>query len=69
TLSTAFLPTDAEFVVTHVQVDELNNTKDKERRAQLFLRFADLRPEIVPTESLVWGVTRWGMGAWGVGKR
>jgi predicted nuclease of predicted toxin-antitoxin system len=60
------LPSNTEFVATHVQVDELNNTKDSERRAQLFLKFAELRPELVETESLIWGVTRWGMGRWGV---
>lgn len=33
------LPSEGEFVTTHVQIDEINNTLDKERRARLFLQF------------------------------
>lgn len=53
---------DGQFLVTHIQLDEINNTKDSERRAQLFLMFSKLRPEIVPTESFVWDVSRWDNG-------
>jgi predicted nucleic acid-binding protein len=56
------LPNDGSYIATHVQIDEINNTKNGERRAQLFLMFAKLRPEIVPTESLVWDVSRWDEG-------
>ena len=55
------LPTDGDFIATHVQMDELNKTKDEERRARLFIKFATMRPEVVPTESLVVGVSRIGL--------
>lgn len=51
----ATLPFDAELVATHVQIDEINRTTDTERRAQLFLQFAKIAPELLPTESGVWG--------------
>ena len=54
------LPTDVEFVATHVQIDELNNTKDADRRARLFLKFATTVAAVVPTESTVLGVSRLG---------
>ena len=61
------LPSDSPFLATHVQIDELNNTKDAERRARLFLMFAEVRPQVVPTESFVWDVSRWDHGKWGDG--
>ncbi len=61
------LPLDGQFMATHVQIDELNNTKDSERRAQLFLKFAEVGPTIAPTESFVWDVSRWDQGKWSDG--
>jgi rRNA-processing protein FCF1 len=61
------LPSDGPYLATHVQIDELNNTKDTERRARLFLMFAEVRPQVVPTESFVWDVSRWDHGKWGDG--
>jgi len=61
------LPSDGPYLATHVQIDELNNTKDAERRARLFLMFAEVRPQVVPTESFVWDVSRWDHGKWGDG--
>jgi predicted nucleic acid-binding protein len=57
-LSTEDIPADAELVATHVQIDELNRTRDDERRARLFLRFATLVDSVIPTESTVLGVSR-----------
>lgn len=54
------LPSDAEFFATHIQIDELNKTKDTERRAKLFLRFVETTPTLVPTESFTIGVSRIG---------
>jgi hypothetical protein len=54
------LPNDGEFVATHVQIDELNRTNDAERRVKLFLHFASVRPNMLPTESLILGVSRLG---------
>jgi hypothetical protein len=61
------LPSDAEYVATYVQVDEINKTSDHGRRAMLFLKFAHMRPQVVGTETMVWDVTRWGDGKWGDG--
>ena len=54
------LPSGGEFIATHIQIDELNNTSDKERRAKLLLIFAEIRPKIEPTETYVIGVGRVG---------
>lgn len=55
------LPSDGEFVVTHVQIDELNRTRDEERRARLFIKFATTVNGVVPTESMVAGISRIGL--------
>jgi len=34
------LPNDGDFIATHVQIDELNKTKDEERRARLLIKFS-----------------------------
>lgn len=65
-ISVEQLPNDGEFVASHIQVDEINNTTDKERRARLLLQFTQLRPQIMPTESAVWGVSRWNHAKWDV---
>lgn len=62
------LPGDADFVATHLQIDELNKTGDAERRALLLLKFAKVRPKMVPTESMVWDTSRWDHAKWGDGK-
>jgi predicted nucleic acid-binding protein len=63
------LPTDGEFIISHNQIDELNKTKDKEseRRAQLFLRFAQVAPKLAPTESIVLGTSRFSHAKFGAG--
>ena len=53
------LPSNSSFFASHIQIDEINKTQDSERRAQLFLRFAEVSPKIIPKESLVWDVSRW----------
>ena len=45
---------------THIQRDEINNTKNLERRSALLQVFKDVVSESVPTESLVVGVSRIG---------
>lgn len=45
---------------THIQRDEINNTRDPERRAALLEVFNDIVTETVPTGSLVVGVSRVG---------
>ena len=45
---------------THIQRDEINNTKDPGRRAALLQVFNDVVAETVPTNSAVIGVSRIG---------
>jgi predicted nucleic acid-binding protein len=61
------LPTDGEFIASHIQIDELGKTKDAERRAQLLTRFGELGVEVVKTESAVWGRSKYGGAKWGGG--
>ena len=56
-LSTDDLPAD-ELVATHIQIDELRRTPNAERRGRLLLRFETLVDSVVPTESMVLGVSR-----------
>ncbi|MFT5485310.1 MAG: putative nucleic acid-binding protein [Paracoccaceae bacterium] len=53
--------------VTHVQRDEINNTRKDDRREQLANKFTDVIPDnenIIPTRSAVWGVSNWGQSMW-----
>jgi predicted nucleic acid-binding protein len=52
------LPSDGGFAITHIQVDEINETKHQERRARLLLVQASLRCELLPTQSFVLDVSR-----------
>ena len=52
------LPADGGFAITHIQVDEINKTKDEERRARLALTQARLHCKLLLTESLVLDVSR-----------
>ncbi|MGH9850392.1 MAG: hypothetical protein ACREBD_11190 [Blastocatellia bacterium] len=61
------LPTGAELIATHIQIDEINRTSDPERRARLFLVFAHTQPAIVPTETGLWDVSRWDEAKWDEG--
>lgn len=45
---------------THIQRDEINNTKDPERKSALLRVFEEVTLESVPTDSLVLGVSRIG---------
>ncbi|MCR5863442.1 hypothetical protein LRS05_15545 [Flavobacterium sp. J372] len=51
---------DHKIIVTHIQIDELNECKDTEKRAQLFNRVVELKPEKISTETFVIGVSRIG---------
>ena len=50
----------ARFFATHVQLDEIKNTRNLERREQLLKVFEDVMDTKVATESLVLGVSRLG---------
>jgi hypothetical protein len=62
------LPFDGGFAITHIQVDEINKTRDEERRARLLLMQASLRCELLPTQSFVFDVSRLGHAKLGDGK-
>lgn len=66
-ISLSDLPPNAEFVATHIQIDELKATKNQQRRTSLLAVFTSIAPEVVPTESGVWDVSRWGEFKWGDG--
>jgi hypothetical protein len=49
-------------------MDELNNTRDKERRIKLLLTFASLKCELVPIETFLFDISRWDFSKFGDGK-
>ena len=61
------LPSNEDFVASHIQIDELNKTKDEDRRARLFLKFAKIIDNVVPTETTLLGVSRLGESKLGDG--
>lgn len=61
------LPKDGSFVATHIQMDELNRTKDAYRRAELIRKFSDTIDEVLPTESFVLDISRLDDGKLGDG--
>ncbi|MDN3581367.1 type II toxin-antitoxin system VapC family toxin [Mucilaginibacter flavus] len=46
--------------LTHIQIDEINNCKDVEKRAKLFLFMIELNPKKIATESFIIGTSRLG---------
>lgn len=62
------MPSDGGFAITHIQVDEINKTKDEERRAKLLLIQASLHCKLLPTQSFVYDVSRWDHAKLGDGK-
>lgn len=55
---------DSEVYVTHIQWDEINNTKNIERRNGLAKIFRTINPKNIPTESAVWDISRWDQAKW-----
>ena len=49
---------------THIQWDELNDTKDDELKAALTQGFMNISPTSVSTESAAWKVSKWGKSKW-----
>ena len=62
------LPSDGGFAITHVQVDEINHTRDQERRARLALMQASLRCELLPTQTFLLDISRLDHARFGDGK-
>jgi predicted nucleic acid-binding protein len=61
------LPIDGEFIASHIQIDELNKTKNAGRRAQLLKQFVELDAAIVQTESIVLGSSKFAFAKFGDG--
>ncbi len=59
-LSTSDLPSEGEYMATHVQMDELKRTSDLSRRVSLLQKFTTLVDDMVPTASTVLGVSKVG---------
>ena len=53
------------FFITHIQEDEINNTKDEGRKKQLVGVFNIVGSNDVPTSSAVFGVSKWGRAKFG----
>lgn len=49
---------------THVQLDEINNTRCERMREQFRRTFEEIDPTSLPTESAVWGVSSWNQAKW-----
>lgn len=56
-----------EYYITHVQVEELSNCPEADKRAKLSLIITKIAPILVPTESLVLGTSRLGYTRLGEG--
>lgn len=57
TLSLDQLPKDGEYLVSHVQIDEIKKTRNEARRAHLLATFSSVIDFVAPTESLVVGIS------------
>lgn len=51
--------------VTHVQLNELQATKQSERLNQLLRVFEAVEQESIPTSAAVWDISEWGRAEWG----
>jgi hypothetical protein len=57
----------ARFYATHIQLDEINETSNSQRRQALLEVFNRITERKVPTESFVLGVSRLDEARWGAG--
>ena len=58
------LPTDKPYIVTHIQINEIENTKNPEKREALLKIFHSVGKTQVPTESAYWDISEWGAAKW-----
>jgi predicted nucleic acid-binding protein len=59
-IDVVLFPEDLQLYVTHVQLDEIQATRDEQRRTQLMSVFSAIPQESIPTASTVIGVSRLG---------
>jgi predicted nucleic acid-binding protein len=57
----------APLYATHIQLDELSNTRSVERRTELLHMFDAIGPKQIPTEAAVRGIGKWGEAKWSDG--
>ena len=62
------LPSDGGFAITHIQVDEINKTRDEEHRARLLVMLQSLHCQLLPTETFVCDISRMDHAKLGDGK-
>ncbi|WP_186439897.1 PIN domain-containing protein, partial [Agrobacterium tumefaciens] len=55
---------DWEPVATHIQWDEIQQTKDASIRLKISAIFSEYLKEKTPTTSAVWGLSKWGESEW-----
>jgi predicted nucleic acid-binding protein len=68
TLNRGALPHDGDFAISHIQLDEINDTDDKERRARLLLMLASLNCKLIDTPAFVFDVSRYDFARWSDGE-
>lgn len=56
------------YFVTHVQEDEIKNTRDEKWRKKLLVIFQDINQKKIVTESAVYGISKYGGAKYGGGK-
>ncbi len=59
-LSAGIISDSCKIYVTHIQIDEISNCTNGEKRARLFQNVVEIQPKKIPTESFVVGVSRVG---------
>lgn len=64
-LAISDLPADDEFFATSIQIQELNATRNIERRAILIDKFSEVSPKIDSIKTSLWGYATFGESAWG----
>jgi predicted nuclease of predicted toxin-antitoxin system len=55
---------DCEIIATHVQADELANTKDPMVRNELLSFFKNVVPKIYSTSTAIWDDSKWDQSCW-----
>jgi predicted nucleic acid-binding protein len=59
------LPGVDEFFATSIQIQELNATRNIERRAILINKFSEVSPKLDSIKTSLWGYASYGESAWG----
>lgn len=63
-ISGELIPQEWQPVATHIQWDEIQQTQNEVRRAEIVGVFVEYLVEKLPTSTAVWGVSKWGEAEW-----